>query len=317
MQLGQRPEATLQGWRGRGPISPGLGVLMTRPTEEIRRHWDRLIARGDPPSEWQIPIDVAPPQRFEDEDRKPAIVCSFMRSGTHFLMGTMAKNFGFIADPWLAIEHAPINFFYQRSVDRLFQLIANRRYRNIAQSHHSVEFLANSIEKCEGAIQVLYIYRHPAYCLNSYRKFLPTWPGIDAAGCDDIVEFMQAKPAPHHAKLSWTLPETMLDYWADHVRGWLQLAEQNKTIHVVRYEDLAGDFSNQVRRMACFMGLDCETPKPPDRSSYITAGPLASPAAEQRGWLAHANAYIEDRHPGLMAALGYAAERDSTSMQSA
>lgn len=292
-------------WNTLGSVKPNTGMLMALPSAETRREWARLVERGVPPGEWNIDSDIGPPRRFSDDARRPAIVFSFMRSGTHFLMNTLARNFGYIADPWLALENAPINFFYAPSVDRLFELIARRRYRNLAKSHHTSEFFGDALAKSRGTVDLFYIYRHPAHCLKSYRTFLPTWPGAGGTACDSLLKFMGSKPAPYHSPLVWTGSATMLDYWVDHVRGWLTLAKTTKAIHVVRYEDLKCRFDAEVRRMGDLLDLDCIDPVMPDRDAYITVGPIKSSVRDTPDWLETANAYIEHKYPGFLESLGY------------
>lgn len=60
--------------------------------------------------------------------------------------------------------------------------------------------------------------------------------------------------------------------WAEHVRAWLD-ARGRRDLLTVRYEDLLADTAGELRRMADFAGLTCETDRLTDaveQSSFAT-----------------------------------------------
>lgn len=66
------------------------------------------------------------PQKFGlytafDRDRPSALVVGHERSGNHFLMNTLARAYGYIAEPWFNLDQVPhpINYFQPAALLRL------------------------------------------------------------------------------------------------------------------------------------------------------------------------------------------------------
>lgn len=273
------------------------------PKSNVQAAWGEFLAAGLPPEKWFCSAQELPVTRFPTSDQRPAFVFSFMRSGTHFLMNTLANVFGYVADPWMELENVPINFYYRPSVEKLLQIFGRQRFSNIGKSHQSAEFFRDAAINVDPRIHFFYIYRHPVDCLASYRHFLPTWP-VNVTAHDSLVDLMKAKPSSYHARHCWSMADTLLDYWTRHVQDWLALATR-LNIHVIRYEDLVSDFDGEVAKIGSFIGQRVVEARRPNADAYIKAGPLAQHIADDDDGRVKAMDYVHRRCPALLETLGY------------
>ncbi len=76
------------------------------------------------------------------EDRPPIIVVSHERSGTHFLMNSIARGYGYTSAPWIDLDYnqMPINFFHPPAIAGALEKLADQRIASIVKSHHASTF---------------------------------------------------------------------------------------------------------------------------------------------------------------------------------
>ncbi|MEP2771243.1 MAG: sulfotransferase domain-containing protein [Fulvivirga sp.] len=155
-------------------------------------------------------------------------VFSHPRSGTHFLEAFIARNF--YQDKDLELKNVPYGHWKNRLINR-----EGFKYGKLFGSHL---FPNNSLKRIN--YPVVYIYRDGravAYSLYNTDNFII--PGKKEIS---FSEFLRSKidwdgsPA-YKAKPTMTIAE----HWYRHVEGWNVLANVNKNILVVRYEDLKSD----------------------------------------------------------------------------
>ena len=96
---------------------------------------------------------------------KKAAVISHERSGTHFLMNTLALNFGYLAKPWWNFDfELGLNF---HSFDNLYEYLKqvhDRPVINVLKSHHHMDFFQEFIDYVTSQFHIFYIYRDPRGC---------------------------------------------------------------------------------------------------------------------------------------------------------
>tara|TARA_B100000965_G_scaffold393914_1_gene405439 strand:+ start:4421 stop:5137 length:717 start_codon:yes stop_codon:yes gene_type:complete len=233
-------------------------------------------------------------------------VFSFPRSGTHFLINALTANFPF--QGMANIDYDTVqgaNFFHPAHIQQLFQqLQANAGH--IAKCHFEAPFVADAVKRADGGYTVLYIHRHPAATLNSYRKFIQSWPWVMGPKHDSLVDFMNAAPKGQMLLSMYESAPTILDFWARHVTDWRRLAETRDNVHVVRYEDLAGGFEDEMSRIANLISQPLDKAVPPARDAYIEGGEIVYEDPEDEGWRERGQRLATERYPDLMAELGYA-----------
>jgi len=242
------------------------------------------------------------------EGRRPVLVVSHERSGTHFTMNAAAKCFDYVSQPWIDVDRHQMNINYYAPQDLKEALtdVAQRRPANILKSHHEFAFFAEILDKVAAAYQLIYVYRHPADCLASYWRLLNTLHWREGPRCATALDFATTPPMGRLMRYQEHQYGTMLDRWANHVRGWVTAAEGRRDIHVLRYEDLAGDYEAAIRALGERLGQPPERIERPSRhENVVKAGsaPFApAPGADNRAAVAE---LALRTYPKLMARLGY------------
>ena len=233
------------------------------------------------------------------------MVVSHERSGTHFMMNTIAACFGYVSFPWLDLDRKQfnINYYHPQSLQMLILGVAKSRPANLLKSHHEFAFFADIIDSFKGKIELVYIYRDPADVLASYWRFLHTWNWNEGPKVATALDLARAEPMGQLMRLQVRQYPTMLDRWANHVRQWTEAPN----VHAVRYEDLKDRYETTVRSLGASLGLEPRAITRPSRhENVVQQGPVnfvPPPGADNRAAIAElANA----KYPDLMARLGYA-----------
>jgi hypothetical protein len=246
------------------------------------------------------------------EGNRPMLVVSHERSGTHFTMNAIGKAFERVSKPWIDLDrhHININYFYPEILARTLAHLGNNRPRNILKSHHEAAFFEPVIAEAAKLWDIVYVHRHPADVLASYWRLLNTLPWAEGPKMPTALELATAPPMARILRYQYHQHPTMLDRWANHVQGWVDLAERTGLTHVIRYEDLDGDYAATIRKMGERFG---HTPvsfeKPSRTENVVKGGPIPfnpSPADDNRAAIGE---LARIRYPELMARLGHAAKR--------
>jgi hypothetical protein len=250
------------------------------------------------------------------EGRRPVLVASHARSGTHFTMNAIAKAFGHVSNPWVDLDyhHFNINYHHAKTLASNVMALGLKRPANILKSHHEFEFFGDNLEGVAEVWDVVYVHRHPADVLASYWRYLHTFHSDEGPRTATVLELATHAPWGRMMRYQYGQHATVLDRWAHHVAGWVEAAERTGRVRVVRYEDLANDYAGALRGLGAALGLAPADLAPPSRTKdVVTGGPAPftpPPGGDNRaavGELAHA------RHRELMARLGYGAELRSAS----
>lgn len=245
---------------------------------------------------------------FED-DRRPVLVVSHERSGTHFAMNTLAKCFDYIANPWVDLDRTQINinYFAPWVLAQTLVRLAGYRPANVVKSHHEFRFFSDIVQDVGRAFHLVYVYRRPEDTLASYWRLLNTMAWVEGPKAATALDFATAPPMARLMRYQFSQFDTMLDRWANHVRGWVDAANAGGRIHLVRYEDLDADFEAEVRRLGDRIGLEPTRIERPSRSENVVVGGGIefdpAPGTDNRAAVAE---LAMRRHPELMARLGYA-----------
>lgn len=170
---------------------------------------------------------------------------SHERSGTHFLINTIANNYGLkqrprdiyltrdrMVDPESLPEHLV-------QVEKELVSIAAREPGECLKTHLPHQLLGPLVPTLSRLFTVFYMVRDGRGVMNSFRRYLLKTPWPDVPKCETIGEFLQAKPEGaavvhyHHRDF-----ENFIERWVDHVEGWMGV----EGVTLVRYEDLSQDF---------------------------------------------------------------------------
>ncbi len=185
------------------------------------------------------------------------MVLSHERSGTHFLMNSLAKCYGYMASPWVNVdfEHG-LNFYAPQSFTTFLSQFRRHNLANIAKSHHTISFFEGQLEAILSEFHIFYVYRDPRDVMVSFWKFiqkLPWYEGPKTATCSD---FLRAEPAGQMMRYQYRQEKSMLHRWVTHVDGWTQCPPAGLAGRVtcVRFQDLALDYENLMQSFTLIFG---------------------------------------------------------------
>jgi hypothetical protein len=180
--------------------------------------------------------------------RKKILVISHERSGTHFLINTIAQCFNYLPQQIDLDNSQNINWGNPDIAKNWMQQFQGRFVAKIFKSHHANPVLSHLLPELQNEYQVFYIKRDGRDVMTSFWIYLnrlaPGWgPRTRTIG-----EFMRATAAGGITQYQATQKHvTMLQRWVAHVEGWNQC---RLPIHHVTYEDLHLHHDDVIERIA-------------------------------------------------------------------
>jgi hypothetical protein len=235
------------------------------------------------------------------------LVVSHERSGTHFLMNSIARGYGYHAQPWIDLDyhHLPINYFAPPALAKALIRFADQRIASIIKSHHAFEFFDEIIDQVLGKFTVFYIHRDPVAVMQSFWPFINHWSWHEGPRVADALAFARAEPEGQLMRYQMKQRRNMLDRWAAHVEGWVGAAEGRPRLRIVRYDRLLNDYAATLTSFSDLLGaspIDL-TPPPPDVNVVAKRAAVGKAEPPTRAAL-HRLALVEVG--ATMKALGYA-----------
>lgn len=185
-----------------------------------------------------------------DEARPAALVVSHERSGTHFLMNSLASCYGYVSRPWVNLDpyesSLKIQYLSPRGVRDDLLALAAQRMANVVKSHYPVEFFHTELAALTQGYVIFVACRDPVGVMLSCWRYMhrmfrqgPKTP--------DPLAFARAEPCGWLMRYQLRQYPSMLRRWAAHVESWLDAARVLPRIVVVRYEDLDAKYEATVR----------------------------------------------------------------------
>ena len=189
--------------------------------------------------------------------RPKVIVVSHERSGTHFLMNSLALSLGYVADPRVDLDRKlGLDFHTPLALQHFFAQFRGTALLNLFKSHHQAGFFAPLLSKLRGEYVLCYVHRDPADTLSSMRGYLHRFRGDEGPRCPDLSSLLHAEPAGALMRYQKRQHPTMVHRWREHVIGWRALAEVAPDVVVpVAYEDLSEHFEHTLEDLAGRLGL--------------------------------------------------------------
>jgi hypothetical protein len=220
------------------------------------------------------PASGAPQYTSFNTDRPSAIVVGHERSGNHFLMNTLARAYGYIAEPWFNIDlyPHPINYFLPQALQNLLMEGGNRRLANVGKTHHSAEFFAPILKSLQQRFVIFYVHRDPADVMLSFWRYIDRWQWREGPRRDNPVAFSLAEPEGQMLRYQMHQRRNLLDRWAAHADGWVSAAENQPRMVVVAYRDLKDRYAETVKSFARVLGERPRDLTPPSRSDNVIGG---------------------------------------------
>jgi aryl sulfotransferase len=135
------------------------------------------------------------------------------------------------------------------------RLLGSERPSRVIKTHLPAQL-------CPWSAQARYIYvvRHPVSCFASCADFIATNVGALAPPLPVVEEWFRS-------------PEQMWwGTWTDHVKGWWDLAQRERNVLFLSFEEMKRDLPGVVRRVAEFLGLaplgDAEVARVVEKCSF-------------------------------------------------
>lgn len=216
---------------------------------------------------------------FFAEQRPAAIVVSHERSGTHFLMNSLASCYGYVAQPWINFDYPEtnINYFHPKAVSEYLLAIADPPLAKIVKSHHAVDFFAGELGRLTERYVVLSICRHPVSVMVSYWRYLHRLPWFEGPKVPDPLTLARSEPWGAMRRYHLGHYANLLRRWAAHVEGWRAAAESQRNIVLIRYEDLDMRFEETIPALKHFLGRPPLAIVRPPRGLNVVAGSAEGP----------------------------------------
>lgn len=201
------------------------------------------------------------------------MVASHERSGTHFLMNSIGKAFGYISSPWVNFDGStvPLNFYAAQEVTQFFERFRERFPLNIFKSHHPLTFFEESMDSFIDEFHIFYIYRDPRDVMVSLWRFLNQLPWHEGPKTATPRELIRAEPAGQMLRYQWKQEPTMIHRWRTHVESWMfGLPERYQSrVTYIRFQDLQTNYENTLNKIATVLGPPRNTEKPSLRDSTV------------------------------------------------
>jgi hypothetical protein len=223
------------------------------------------------------------PVPFICDESLPALVmiCSHERSGTHFVINSIAKNSGYRNDPLLNYDLDPLgsylNFHSTRDVRIFFSHLADNHCASMIKNHFAAGFFIEppNIFILRQLCKIIYIARDPLEVMFSYRRFVEFMPWREGPTGLSVSAFANAPPEGRMLRYQFGAINSIIDRWIAHVLGWLKLAQSEDNILFVRYRDLDRRHSDTMNKILNFLDVPCPPAiSRPDRvaqSVYVPA----------------------------------------------
>ena len=215
---------------------------------------------------------------FDDHVKKLIFVCSHERSGTHFLMNSIAYNSNYTVKPFLDFDYyqlgSIINFHKADHVSNFIKKISsieknNIKYRlsSLIKSHHPAYIFQNLFN--DDDIIFYYIYRHPTETLLSYWKFINHWDWHEGPKKKDPTSFAKSAPEGQMQRYQQKSYDSIFSRWANHVSEWLECSNKFKNIHFIHYEDLNKDYYNTMEKVLNIAKLPSKNITRPPKDNFV------------------------------------------------
>ena len=256
-----------------------------------------------------IRINRAPFQIASDhQPSRVVVVVSHERSGTHFLMNSIAMNSAHVVDPFLNFDHSPqsdeINFYSRTSVGGFFggllqmKVPAGRLFlKSIVKSHHAHPFLAPVFGM--PGVRVVYVHRDPVDTMVSLWRFLHRWEWHEGRKAATPLELSRSPPEGRLVRYQYHHAATHFDRWAQHVSGWLEVGAREDNVMCVSYADLCADFEGRMSEILRFVEQPLPTViRPPPRGAYIEGRELDLSSEDRAALILHVETELS-RYPML------------------
>lgn len=185
---------------------------------------------------------------------KKILVVSHERSGTHFLINTIARNFGYDNNQLEVFARDTISIDpeegkrYKSKVNANINKSFPSQTKKIFKSHHQFEFFKEHFDEILEHYHVFYIIRDARDVLTScyfYFNAAQTKAFPKPRSVKELAFDIKPYKYPFDGAYSLVKSEDFVERWIKHVSGWI-----HSGACVITYEDLKSNFNLVLRRVS-------------------------------------------------------------------
>tara|TARA_Y200000002_G_scaffold382839_1_gene401605 strand:- start:2611 stop:3417 length:807 start_codon:yes stop_codon:yes gene_type:complete len=209
----------------------------------------------------------------------PLLVCSHERSGTHFMMNSIAKCTHYTVSPYLNFDYMPlgsfVNFFSEKSINNFLKIIKNVRLsdsnnactNSIIKSHFPLSLLGDGKRNL---CKIVYIYRNPEEVFISYWKFLHRWDWFEGPKLDSPVDLMKIQPRGQSQRYQIETYDNYFSRWASHIINAEKVKRNFPNLVLINYSELKNNYKKTIKYICNQLEIDViSPPTKPDKNNYI------------------------------------------------
>jgi len=221
--------------------------------------------------------------------KKVIVVCSHERSGTHFLMNSIAYNTYYSVEPFIDFDYMQIgdiiNFHKPEHVFNFIKKITfvekkEIRYglSSLIKSHHPA-YIFKHLFNDENTI-FFYIYRNPIDTLLSYWKFINHWDWHEGPRENNPINFVKSSPEGQMQRYQRKSYDSIFSRWANHVNEWVENSKKFKNIHLVNYKDLDNNYNRTLENLLKIIDLKNDKLIRPPKKNYVMTNQINIPESQ-------------------------------------
>jgi hypothetical protein len=207
----------------------------------------------------------------------PLMISSHERSGTHFLINSIALNSEFTNNPLIHFDSnflGPIvNFYNAKGVRNFFHVLAERKCSSIIKNHFASEFFVDGKDNnfISENLNAIYIARDPFHALASYCRFIYLQNAKEGPKIDNLKQFIKSEPRWGMTRYQDRQHPNIAERWANHVLGWHKLSLKHKNVCFVTYRDLHENYVETIGNVFEFLKIPAKTEfeRPDSRKNTI------------------------------------------------
>jgi hypothetical protein len=223
---------------------------------------------------------------------RKVVVVSHERSGTHFLINTIIKNFGY-SDGWVDFPRFnkmpnDVEWYEKyRAKVRSF-CMGSEGSKKVFKTHHQVEFFESYIDDFLKNFSVFYIVRDPrdmgVSCFYYFNRHGVDFPVTKSVG--DLL--LRTKPYEYawDSGRSIVKSESLVDRWCVHVSGW-----KKHNVHMIKFSDLKRHFNGTVFNIGKVLGK----PIGPITTPSLNHNVIESRSGREGDWKGHLSSEDNER----------------------
>ncbi len=200
-----------------------------------------------------------------DSVRCPLMISSHERSGTHFLINSIALNSEFTNNPLIHFDNkflGPIvDFHSAKGIRHFLHVLAEKKCSSIIKNHFAAEFFVDGMENnfISENLNVIYIARDPFHALASYCRFINSQYVKEGPRTDNLKLFVKSEPRWGMTRYQDRQYSNIAERWAKHVLGWHKLSLKHTNICFVTYRDLHENYIETIGNIFEFFKIPAET----------------------------------------------------------